>query len=144
MDQNTFSIRRAFENDFTFTPPILISLVIWFVYMMLMVVYGRNPIFFYAAIAATVAAIATLVWRLTRIRKLFLEGRVVTGAIRNTQFIKDRGRINFNYDYGGQDYTGTVVVHITERSKSYQDGQVVELVVNPEKPQQSYLRELYI
>lgn len=144
MDQKLFSVRRALDNDFSLSMPLMIPLIGWVIYLLPLVFVGRSAFFFYLAIAATLAGPLIVWWQVKAIRSVFEQGQLAPGVIRSTQFIRDRGRINYNYRYAGELYTGTVTVHVTDHSKSFQTGQEVEVVVNPGKPQQAYLRKLYI
>jgi hypothetical protein len=143
MEQKPFSAWRAVENDFSLTLPMLVPFVAWVMYLLPLVIVGSSPLCLSLAVIATIAGPAVLAWKLAGIRRVFLEGQALTGVIRSTQFIKDRGRINYDYSYAGQDYPGTVTVHVTDRTKSFWNGQEVELVLDPAKPQQAYLRGLY-
>ena len=143
MEQKPFSAWRAMENDFSLTTRMMIPIFAWALYLFPLVLMGGNRFLFYLAMAATVAGPLLMAWRLFAIRKVFQQGQAVTGVIRSTQFIKDRGRINYNYNYFGQDYPGTVVVHANDRTRAFEADQPVELVVDPAKPKQAYLRGLY-
>lgn len=131
------------ENDFSLTTRMMIPIFAWALYLFPLVLFGGSRFFFYLVLAATVLGPALMVWRLFAIRGVFQQGQVVTGAIRSVQFLKDRGRINYNYSYLGQDYPGTVVVHANDRTRAFEADQQVELVVDPAKPRQAYLRGLY-
>ncbi len=143
MEQKPFSAWRAMENDFSLTTRMMIPIFAWALYLFPLVLFGGSRFLFYLVLAATVLGPALMAWRLFAIRRVFQQGQVVPGVIRGAQFLKDRGRINFNYTYLGQDYPGTVVVHANDRTRAFQDDQQVELVIDPDKPKQAYLRGLY-
>lgn len=131
------------ENDFSLTTRMMIPVFAWALYLFPLILMGGSRLLFYVVVAATVGGPLLMVWRLFSIRKVFQQGQAATGVIRSVQFIKDRGRINFNYSYFGQDYTGTVVVHANDRTRAFEADQQVELMVDPAKPKQAYLRGLY-
>jgi len=143
MDQKSFSARAAIDNDFSLTVPMLIPLFAWIIYLCPLVVKGVNTVSFYLAIAATLAGPLLMLLKLLSIRRVIRDGQVVTGVVRSAPFIKDRGRINFSYAYGGQDYESTIVVHASKRARTFEAGKEVEVALNPEKPGQAYLRGLY-
>jgi len=143
MDQKPFSAWRAMENDFSLTTRMMIPIFAWALYLFPLVLMGGSRVLFYLVLAATAAGPLLMLWRLFEIRKVFQQGQPATGVIRDALFIKDRGRINFNYSYIGQEYTGTVVVHANDRTRAFEAGQQVDLVIDPAKPKQAYLRGLY-
>lgn len=143
MNSKNFSYRRAIDNDFTLTLVILVPMFIWGIYLLILVVAGGSSWFFYLSLAATLASPFFMAWRLRQVRRLVEEGERITGKITKVYFDGDRGRIQYVYSYNGDEYKGSAAIHKNDLTRAFQDGQPVDLVLLSDRPERSFLIDLY-
>ncbi|HEY0068947.1 MAG TPA: DUF3592 domain-containing protein, partial [Chloroflexia bacterium] len=75
---------------------------------------------------------------------LFAEGVTVTGQITNVQFSRDRGRVDYEYQYEGATYSGWNAISKNQRTRSLQAGKLVTLVVSKSNPKKAAIKDIYV
>jgi hypothetical protein len=149
---------RVLQSDFIALGSILFPAVMWGMYIV--IAYfgffpgfrGHDPIqgsegapaFLYLGIITTLIGVPLFVWRWRSFQSVFARGRVVTGRIASVSFSRDRGRVEYSYEYSGQRYHGGNAIMKTKRTKALQEGDEVELIVDPENPKRALIRDLYV
>src|SRR5437016_2431693 len=83
------------------------------------------PLFLTLAVVSTLMGIPLLVWRIRSFQAAFARNVEVQGRITNISFFRDRGRVEYTYDYSGQTYHGGNAVMKTGRTRSLQEGEEV-------------------
>jgi hypothetical protein len=78
------------------------------------------------------------------ISEVFVSGRPVAGVVSMVRFIKDRGRIEYTYEYESRAYTSGNAVMKSKRTQAFSPGQSVTVYVNPSEPATAFLGELYL
>lgn len=106
--------------------------------------YSDAPFFFYGAIVATIVGIPILVSRVRALRALYSRGVEVTGRVTNVWFVRDRGRVEYAYEYQGQVYQSGRAIPKSRRTEGLKPGFDVTLIVDPLKPERALIRDLYI
>jgi len=101
------------------------------------------PFFLGMAIVATVVLIPLLLWRLRSFQATFARSDEVVGHITSISFFRDRGRIEYTYDMGGQTYNGWNAVMKNKRTTSLSQGDEVVLLVDRSAPKRALIRDLY-
>lgn len=104
----------------------------------------RTTFFFWLAIAAILAGLPALVWRITLIRSVFERGVESIGVITSVRFFKDRGRAEFTYRFQEQRCQSGNALNRTGRTRALQEDQRVRLIVDPQNPRRAFLRDLYL
>ena len=102
------------------------------------------PVFLYMSIVATIIGVPVFVWRFNSFRSTYAGGLEVTGQITNISFSRDRGRVDYSYDYSGQMYRGWNAIMKTKRTKAMATGDNVVLMVDKGNPKRALIRDLYI
>jgi hypothetical protein len=151
------SVFRIVQTDYTASLCAIFPLVIWVMYGLLVYfkvipdLRGRDPLtsadapfFFGLAVVATLLGIPLLVWRIRTIQTVFARGVEVRAQITNAFFYRDRGRVDYIYDYQGQTYQSGNAVTKTGHTKFLEPGHEVILVVAPENPKKAFIREFYV
>jgi len=64
------------------------------------------------------------------------------GRFPSVRFIKDRGHIEYAYEYESQAYTSGNAVMKSKRTEAFSPGQPVPVFVNPTDPSTAFLKEL--
>lgn len=143
MASKPFSLRSAFDNDFTLTLAILVPFFGWGIYLLTIIIAGGSPLILYLSILATAISPFLLVRRLRLIRAFLEEGDEVIGKIHYVYFYSDRGRVQYQYTYKDVNYSGSTAVHKNERTLTFKDGQDIVLIVDRNNPQKSFVLDLY-
>jgi hypothetical protein len=102
-----------------------------------------NPVFLIAPIVLSFLCGGIIFWRLSSIQKLFKSGERVIGRIIDISFFKDRGRIEYTYSYGRQNFQSGTAIMKNSKTQSYQNGQEILLVVNSANPNKALIQDLY-
>jgi hypothetical protein len=105
---------------------------------------GNNPVFLIAPIVLTLLGAALLSWRLTAFNKMFETGERVVGKITDVSFSKDRGRIEFSYNYQRQKFKSGSSIMKNSKTASYRNGGDVVLIVDSANPNKVLIQDLYI
>ena len=96
-------------------------------------------------IAAPISLVAGrfLVWRILRIRALFQRGHLTKGRITGIRIARDRGRLEFSYDFAGRPFQSWMPVHKNKQVLAFQIDQEVDVLVDPRRPHTAIVRDLY-
>lgn len=94
-------------------------------------------------IVVTVMLGCILVWRVQRMRGLFERGVEVSGEVLGVFITKDRGRLEYAYEWKGDMLVSWSPVHKTKRVLGFSFRQPVRVLVDPYNPKQSVVRELF-
>lgn len=95
------------------------------------------------ALVGFVMGLLILVSRLRSISSLYERAVEVPGRILKVWFIKDRGRIEYTYSFRGQEYSSGKAVMKNRRTSDLESGRGVVVIVDPENPTKSLIRDLY-
>jgi hypothetical protein len=83
-------------------------------------------------------------YRLFKLIALGKSGEEAAGYVQSVSFYRDRGRINYSYQYNGISYSSGIPVMKSRVTKRLSDGMTVTVIVNPENPKKSIIKELYV
>lgn len=122
---------------------VVIPWVLYFGYSVLKLSGGSDPVFALLAATATLAMLPVFSWRIWRVRALFARGVEVPAHITSIHLFKDRGRIDYSFQFGEVVSSSWCPVHKTARVLAFKLGQPVSVLVNPANPKQSILKALY-
>jgi len=136
---------RIIWVDYTAFLAFLAPVVFWGIYLVLLFMGDSDTaVFAYIAVAASVAGVLLLIWRLQAITAVFREGVELPAVVSGVGFFRDRGTVACTYTYQGQKYECENTVHKTGRAKSLTQGQRVTAVVNAANPSAAFIKELYL
>jgi hypothetical protein len=159
MENNTQnpSVFRILQSDYTAGLSLIMIIVVWGMYLILMYygkipgTYGRDPLttsdapgFLKIAMGGTLLGIPLLTWRINFFNSLFKNAEKVTGYITYIHFYRDRGKVEYEYTYGNNNYTSHNAIFKSGRTKYYQQGDEITLMVDPENPKKAVIRDLYV
>ncbi len=105
---------------------------------------GGNPVFLIAPILLTIGGALLLSWRVSSISKLFETGERIKGKIITVSFLKDRGRIDFSYNYKRQKFQSGLSIMKNSKTQSYRNGADVVLIVDAANPSRVLIQDLYV
>lgn len=105
---------------------------------------GANPFFLIAPVVVTFLGAAFIFWRISSITKIFESGERVMGKITDISFFKDRGRIEFSYNYQRQNFQSGSSIMKNSKTTSYRSGDEVILIVDSVNPTRVFIQDLYV
>lgn len=95
------------------------------------------------AAAGLVLGLPILVYRIRSISRLFERAIEVPGRVSKVWFVKDRGRVEYTYSFRGQEFSSGKAVMKNRRTSDLQSGAGVVVIVDPDDPKKSLIRDLY-
>jgi len=105
--------------------------------------FGRVEILTIALPLSLIAA-GFLLWRVTRIHTLFSRGAAVRGNITRIRLVRDRGRVEFRYEFNGERLESWMPVHQTPEVLALRESQEIDLLVDATRPRRAIIRHLFI
>jgi len=104
--------------------------------------FGRVEILTIALPLSLIAA-GFLLWRVTRIQTLFRRGAAVRGNITRIRLVRDRGRVEFRYEFNGERLESWMPVHQTPEVLALRESQEIDLLVDATRPRRAIIRDLF-
>ena len=96
------------------------------------------------ALPLSVVVCGLVAWRIWRIHRLFSRGQLVRAQITRVDVAKDKGRLEFAYDFGGHRVTSWTPVHKNKQVEALAVNQEVEVLVDTASPGNAIVRQLYL
>jgi len=139
-----YSLRKILSTDWpalaaSFGIPII--WVIHFVFPHLQQSALPLSLWFPASISA--ALIIWLIWRISRVARLFAHGQIATGQVTDLTLAKDRGRLEFAFEYQGKQVSTWMPIHQTKAVLSLTPGTTVEVLFDKNYPTRAIVKHLY-
>ena len=141
------SLRAIIWNDWPALACSIGAPTIWaifFGYALVQRPLTADPFVVFLSAISTAALLGVLAWRIWRIYAMFARGIEVPGHVALFRLAKDRGRLEYAYQFGGYPASSWSPVHQTKRVLSLQVGQQVQVLVDPMNPGRAILKELYV
>lgn len=139
-----YSLRKVISTDWPTLAATLGIPIIWamhFGFLYLRPTVLPLPIWFPVAISA--GLIAWLVWRIRRVARLFAHGQVISGRVTYLSIAKDRGRLEFAFEYQGKLISTWTPVHKTKAVLALAPGAMVEVLFDTSHPTRAIVKHLY-
>lgn len=105
--------------------------------------FGRDEMLTIALPLSLLAA-GVLLWRISRVQTLFRRGAVVRGAITRILLARDRGRVEFRYEFDGERFDSWMPVHQSSEVRALRESQEIDLLVDPSRPRRAIIRHLFV
>lgn len=81
--------------------------------------------------------------RIGDIKRIVNAGPEVKGRIQSIGFIKDRGRVEYDYEYDGQSYHAGSAIWKNRETTKLQNGDEIVLIIDPDNPSRAFIASLY-
>jgi hypothetical protein len=104
----------------------------------------NHPLFIGLGAAGVIGGALLLTARRRFFDALFTSGHRARGTITSVRFLRDRGRLEFTFEYQGQLRCGGNAVHRTKRTAALRAQQAVTVLVNPARPENAIILDLYV
>jgi hypothetical protein len=155
---NSVSTGRVIKNDFaafvmTIGGPIFLAISVFAaVFGFLPEVRGRGgqDIDPRAALAlcavagfVTVLLFAMLARRISRIKRVLQTGPRALATVSEIDFIKDRGRVEFQYTYNGEAHHAGMAIMKNQQTEAIATGSEIEVALDPANPGKALIVQLY-
>lgn len=139
-----YSLRKVLSTDWpalaaSFGIPIIWVIHFWFPYLR----QTALPLSLFFPITISVALIIWLLWRVSRVAKLFAHGQLAVGKVTHLRIAKDRGRLEFEFEYQGKPISAWTPIHKTKAVLSLTPGTVVEVLFDTSRPTRAIVKHLY-
>ena len=95
------------------------------------------------AVSATLLCTGVLLWRFHRVARLFKLGRTAPGTITRLSIARERGRLEFAFEYEGEMIFSWTPIHKHKAVLALQPGDSVEVLFDPGKPTTAIVKHLY-
>jgi len=95
-------------------------------------------------IGLSIIAMLALVWRITRVQKLFASGEKTDGVVVAVIIVKDRGRLEYSYRVNEEIIDGWSPVHKSKQVLSLQVGQKITVLYDRTHPVKSIVADIFI
>ena len=82
--------------------------------------------------------------RIAAIRRVVEDGPACAGTVTAIWFMKDRGRVEYEYQFEGQTYQAGNAIMKNRETETIRQGDRVELIVDPLRPSRAFLAALYV
>ena len=101
------------------------------------------PLSLWFPTSISVALITWLVWRISRVARLFAHGRLASGQVTRLSIVKDRGRLEFTFEHQGKLICTWTPIHKTKAVLSLAPGAIVEVLFDTSHPTRAIVKHLY-
>lgn len=92
---------------------------------------------------ASIAVGAILIWRMSRIRRLFEWGSVADGVVTDLLIAKDRGRLEFAYEVDGKQIVSWMPIHKTKAVLELYRGKKIKVLYDRSAPRCAIVQDLF-
>lgn len=109
--------------------------------------FGLNPenwpIFTAIALVFSLLGLPLALSRWHSLRHLFLCGEECQGRITSFWMERDRGRVEFAYEFAGATHSSGMALHKNPATSSLREGAPVTVLVDPNRPNRAILPDLF-
>lgn len=139
-----YSLRKVVVTDW---PALAASLgipIIWVIHLAFSFLQkSALPISLWLPASISLGLIAWLVWRISRVARLFAQGQLAIGQVTGLVLAKDRGRLEFSFDYQGKRVSTWMPIHQTKAVLLLTPGTVVEVLFDKHQPARAIVKQLF-
>lgn len=139
-----FSLHKTLSTDWPALTASLGVTIIWVIHFGFL--YLRQtalPLPLWLPVIISVALIIWLVWRISRVVKLFAHGQLTVGKVTDLRITKDRGRLEFEFEYQGKLISTWSPIHKTKAVLSLTPGTAIEVLFDKSSPTRAIVKHLY-
>jgi hypothetical protein len=141
------SIIKIIIVDYVALLATLFPAVMWGMYLFLVVLKNIQPVdmtFLAIDSVVTLVSLIVLIWRIRQFFALFSDGLAASATISNVSFFRDRGRVDYIFNYQGQKYASGNAIHKVKQTENLKVGDEVIVIVDRNNPKRAYIRDLYV
>ncbi|WP_341644078.1 hypothetical protein [Thauera sp. SDU_THAU2] len=118
--------------------------IIWAVHFIFPLIRQiKVPLPILLPVCISVTLFVCLAWRFARIAQLFSHGQLTVGQITGLSIVKDRGRLEFVFEYQGKVVSAWMPIHKNKAVLSLTCGANVEVLFDACTPTKAIIKHLY-
>jgi hypothetical protein len=137
------SILRILNADFFAGISLAMPVFLWMGYILL-AIFEKLAWLWWVCLISIPVGIALSAYRCWTIIHIFTHGEEVDAALTRVVFRGERGSIEMDYTYQGEEYQSSSAIMKTSESENLQAGQTVRLVFDPKRPKKAFVVDLFI
>lgn len=92
----------------------------------------------------SIISLMVLLWRYKNILTFFEDGVESKAIIDRIGFFRDRGEIAYIHIYGGNKYLSVNAVMKTKRTRMFDIGEEIDILIDRNNPKRAIIRNLYL
>ncbi|QDU93639.1 DUF3592 domain-containing protein [Lignipirellula cremea] len=81
--------------------------------------------------------------RIGDFKRIISSGPEVQGRIQSIHFFKDRGRVEYDYQFEGESYHAGNAIWKNRETTPFREGDAITLILDPDKPSRAFIAALY-
>ena len=149
MDKPTPTFWRIVDTDYLATFSFVSIVTVWGLFILFKILnWNLRDEMFYVIFSGgvTVVGLAIIAWRVLDVRRIFAVGEEVRANVLKSDFFRDRGQVVVEYNPRGEKdkRRATCHLHTNRRTRAIKPGDWVTLLVNPDKPKQTVIKNAYL
>lgn len=141
------SILKILFTDFAAFVCLIIPLLYGGMYLLLLSSGSPQKVVLFTPLYLGVVALVCwgiVLWRVYLIKTVVEDGWLTQATITNISITKDRGRIDYTYKYGENEYKSWCAVMLTQRTRSLRLGEQVPVMLDSSNHRRAFLPDLYL
>lgn len=141
------SLTKVLTIDYLAMLGWLFPVITWGLYFLLVFtnrVAAGLSILLIIFILITILSALLLFWRMHIFYTVFGDGQETNATINNITFFRDRGRVDYVYNFQGQRYAAYNAVQKVKQTRALNIGDMVVVLVDPGNPKRAFIRDLYM
>lgn len=139
-----YSIIKVIKNDWPSLAAFIGLPITWTIFTFFpLLKKSSQDISFLFPLILTFFLVFVLTWRILRIKRLFDGRNIIAGTINHIVIVKDRGRLEFSFNYNGSTISSWMPVHKTKEVLYFESGTPVTVAFNPDKPTDAIVLDLF-
>ncbi len=147
MDKPTPTFWRILDTDYLSTFCATTIGTLWGIFLLFKIFnwsFRDEQFYLILAGAVTLVALGLVLWRFLRIRQIFEGGQEVRGKVVKSSFYRDRGQVVVEYGIKKDKLRSVNHLHTNRRTRKIKEGDWVVLLVNPDRPKDTAVKEAYL
>jgi hypothetical protein len=138
-----YSIRKTVWTDWPALAAAIGIPIIWIIHFLFPYLRKGDPLPWSFPTIISALLLATLYWRVQRVARLFSSGMVIPGHVTRLSIAKDRGRLEFRFEFDGQRIDTWTPIHTTKAVQSLKQGSPIEVLADRTQPKRAIVKSLY-
>ena len=149
MEKPVPSFLRILDTDYISTFSSASIATVWgllLIFKVLRLQFRDENFYIIFSAVVTLLAVVAIVWRQLVVRRLFKVGAEARGKIVGVSLYRDRGRFTVEYTPKGERnrVVSKINLHNLQRIRRLKEGDTVTLLVDPQQPNHTLIKETYL
>ena len=138
-----YSIARTISTDWPSLAAAIGIPIIWAIHFLFPFLGKAERLSVMFPLGISAFLLVVLCWRVQRVAQLFSSGLLIPGHVIRLSVAKDRGRLEFCFDFDGRRIHTWTPVHTTKAVLALQPGSPIEVLADRKQPRRAIVKCLY-